>query len=92
MGLLGSKCWNTSFYDNVNTLDRLDWNAIAATDFRDPIVKDGKQAEFLLYGIFPWALVHRVGTYDASIAQSATEAMIAAKHKPVVSVERGWYY
>lgn len=32
------------FYDDLNRLDRLDWNAIAATDFRDPIVKEGKQA------------------------------------------------
>lgn len=30
------------FYNDVNKFDRLDWNAIAATDFRDPIVKEGK--------------------------------------------------
>jgi hypothetical protein len=31
-----------AFYNDVNKFDRLDWNAIAATDFRDPIVKEGK--------------------------------------------------
>ena len=31
-------------------LDQLDWNAIAARDFRAADMKEGKQAEFLVHG------------------------------------------
>jgi hypothetical protein len=34
-------------------LNGLDWAAIANTDFRDPDIKEAKQAEFLVYSNFP---------------------------------------
>jgi hypothetical protein len=46
----------TEFRDRVQTLDEVQWQAVAARDFRDPSIKEGKQAEFLLHGFprGPW--------------------------------------
>ena len=38
----------TPFFDNIEHLDVLDWKAINEDDWRDPIVKERKQAEFLV--------------------------------------------
>jgi hypothetical protein len=40
----------SQFFNRLRDLDKLDWNAIRSHDFRDPLTKEGKQAEFLLYG------------------------------------------
>jgi ssDNA thymidine ADP-ribosyltransferase, DarT len=80
------------FFKDLNELNKVNWNAVAATDFRDSNVKEGKQAEFLVYDTFPWSLVRRIGTYDQIAAKSATEALKGVGHQPVVSVEAGWYY
>ncbi len=44
--------WYTIFYKDLNHLDRIDWDAVAARDFRDPLVKEGRQAEFLVHEAF----------------------------------------
>ena len=49
----------------MSYLHELDWDAIASTDFRDPNVKERKQAEFLVYGFFPFDLVERIGVHRA---------------------------
>lgn len=81
-----------SFYKDLNRLNHLDWNAVAATDFRDALIKEGKQAEFLVHESFPWSLIRRIGTCDRIIAEQAEQALRGASHRPVVSIERGWYY
>lgn len=81
-----------SFFNNWGELSRVNWTAVEATDWRDPVTKDGKQAEFLLYGAFPWGLVEKVGVIDQATAQQASAIIAAAGHQPPVSVERGWYY
>jgi len=80
------------FYDHPSDLDRLDWQAITATDFRDPVVKEGKQAEFLMHDSFPWELIEYIGVIDPQRQAQAQQAIHLAGHKPLVNVERGWYY
>ena len=82
----------TTFYKDLTDLDRVDWDAVAARDFRDPFVKEGKQAEFLVYGALPWSLVRWIGTCDQTMAERAIQALQGAEHQPLVSVEAGWYY
>jgi len=82
----------TRFYNNLNRLSRIDWEAVAARDFRDPIVKEGKQAEFLVYEAFPWSLVRRIGACDRTIAKRAMQALHGAEHQPLVSGQAEWYY
>lgn len=82
----------THFRSSLGELQDLNWTAIQATDFRDPDVKEGKQAEFLFYGAFPWHLVTRIGTISRLFQDSAMESLRSAAHVPQVVVERGWYY
>ena len=80
------------FFDTLDDLDKVDWQAVATTDFRDLEVKEGKQAEFLMYGEFPWELVERVGVIDSRMKTRAEQTIRSCRHKPVVKVEPGWYY
>jgi hypothetical protein len=80
------------FYKKLDNLGKVDWPAVQATDFRDMTVREGKQAEFLVYESFPWTLVEAIGVLDAAIRQEAEEALAGAAHKPPVNVEPGWYY
>lgn len=80
------------FRDRVDQLGEVDWPAIAGTDFRNPQVKEGKQAEFLVQDSVPWQLVRRVVAMTDAVAGQAMRAMAGAAHRPPVQVIRGWYY
>src|SRR5205823_1426404 len=41
-------------FRDLAQLDQLSWEHITNNDFRDPLVKEAKQAEFLVYRSFPW--------------------------------------
>ena len=81
-----------SFRSRLEDLSELDWNAIKATDFRDPMVKERKQAEFLLHTSFPWQLVEKIGVLNASVKNRVITNLQYARHKPLVSIEQDWYY
>lgn len=82
----------TEFRDRMEQLDEVDWAAVAATDFRDALVKEGKQAEFLVRDFFPWHLVRRIGAFDAGVYGQALHALSGAAHRPAVEVRREWYF
>ncbi len=82
----------TPFFNDLGNLDVLDWQAITATDWRDPFVKERKQAEFLVEESFPWELIERIGVIDNDTAQIVAGVLRAAGHKPAVVVARTWYY
>jgi hypothetical protein len=46
-----------SFYASLNKLAEVNWRAVAATDFSNLEIKDGKQAEFLVFEWFPVRVV-----------------------------------
>ncbi len=81
-----------SFYTGLEHLDRVDWDAVHADDFRAMEVKEGKQAELLVYESFPWNLVEKVGVMDQRIAEEVRASLTEATHEPLVSVEQSWYY
>jgi len=80
------------FRGSVEEVDQLDWAAIAARDFRQPDVKERKQAEFLVHGAFPFYLVDRIGVQSASVRPGATGALVGANHSPIVQVCPEWYF
>lgn len=82
----------TEFRSDLNDLHGLDWNAIAARDFRAPDVKERKQAEFLVYGFFPFDLVDRVGVCNLATKARAMQALSGGRHMPRVEVQPRWYY
>lgn len=82
----------TPFYSDLGDLDKINWEAVEARDFREAEIKDGKQAEFLLHQSLPWELVEAIGVRDAAVADQAHAALCGADHHPDVRVERAWYY
>ena len=80
------------FRASLDKLEQINWDAVAATDFRAADIAEGKQAEFLVYDTFPWHLVERVGVHSRPIGQQAQNAMRGAAHRPVVEIRRDWYY
>jgi hypothetical protein len=82
----------TQFRKSLAELSEINWPAVAAMDFRSSDVKEGKQAEFLLHGGFPWQLVSRIGIYSQGIAARAHAALDAALHRPIIEVRSDWYF
>ena len=82
----------TEFRNRLEELHEIDWEAVEATDFRDHQVKEGKQAEFLIYEFFPWHLVQRIGVKSYTIQSKVLQVLAGASHRPVVQVIPHWYY
>jgi ssDNA thymidine ADP-ribosyltransferase, DarT len=82
----------TRFFNNLEELEALDWQAIATTVWKDPIVKEHKQAEFLVEESFPWELIERIGVFDKEIAERAASVLSEAALRPEVVVAGNWYY
>lgn len=80
------------FYKNISELGKIDWTAITSNDFRDPLIKDGKQAEFLIHDTCPWELVEKVGVMNGKIRNRVESIIGNVRHKPLVAIERTWYY
>lgn len=76
----------------LDQLDQIDWNAVQATDWRNPDVKHGKQAEFLVERETDWSLVERIGVRSNAIGQRALAALATATHRPTVEIKQDWYY
>src|SRR5208283_5134428 len=79
-----------NFYRRIADLDKVNWDAVQSTDFRDMLVKEGKQAEFLVYESFPWHLVEKIGVYDTNIVDQVNTILdgYGTPHRPVIINER----
>lgn len=94
MGVLSFQCgaYYTEFHSRVEELDKLDWPAIAATDFRPAEVKERKQAEFLIHGRFPCDLIERVGVCSPAVQARAAGALAGTGRRPPIEVRQEWYF
>lgn len=77
---------------DVDRLGEINWTAVQNRDFRDPNVKEGKQAEFLIERCFPWNLVERIGVHSQAVAQQVADALHGAEHRPRIEIKPEWYY
>lgn len=82
----------SEFRKDARDLGEVNWEAVEARDFRDPTVKEGKQAEFLVQDFFPWTLVRRIGVRSAVQHSEVVRALAGAAHRPPVEVLPDWYY
>lgn len=80
----------TDFYNHKKDLNKLNWPAIQSIDFRSHEIREGKQAEFLLYETFPWELIEKIGVIDNAML-AKTKAIVKSQ-QPLVAVEPTWYY
>jgi hypothetical protein len=79
------------FYNTIDDLNKINWAAVESTDFRGMLVKEGKQAEFLVYESFPWHLVEKIGVQNDDIRKRVIEKIGDAR-AGMVTVEQSWYY
>jgi ssDNA thymidine ADP-ribosyltransferase, DarT len=81
---------------NLQQLGEINWDAVQANKWSGPgisgLVKEGKQAEFLLEHSFPWHLVERIGVLGKGAAQQVANAIREAAHRPGVEITQDWYY
>lgn len=86
----------SSFFMDLKDLSRVDWKIMKETYWNDTETdgdrKRRRQVEFLVHGFFPWELVERIGVMNDVMAAKVSALLEGAKHVPVVSVQRGWYY
>jgi hypothetical protein len=80
-----------SFRD-LAELSRLNWDHIASHNFGEALIKEAKQAEFLVYQFLPWSLVRTIGAINERVAARVRQIVSTAGHKPDVQVQPGWYY
>lgn len=81
-----------NFYNDVDDLTKINWTAVDAMYFQRPTIKEGKQAEFLIYESFPWRLVEGIGVMDEEVKIRIGRMLRRVKHRPAVRVEREWYF
>lgn len=82
----------TAFYKDSTDLVHLNWFAIDAIDFRDAKIKEGKQAEFLMFDVFPWSLIEKIGTINSIMAAKVQTALATAAYQPAIAIEPSWYF
>ena len=90
--LFNAGSYATQFHTDLDHLDKIDWNAVAARKWWHQYIRDAKQAEFLVQQSFPWCLVERIGVYSQDIAYEVDDAMKDARHRPIVEIIKSWYY
>jgi hypothetical protein len=81
-----------SFYNNLRDLEHVKWNAVAAKDWQDSVVKEGKQAEFLVHDTLPWEMIEQIGVINKTMKHRVEQIIGEIVHKPLVRVRRNWYY
>ena len=80
------------FRNHVNELDELDWAAIRNHIFRDPEVKEAKQAEFLVHETLQFGLFDRIGVRSQAMADRAEAALQGLDPRPAIEIRAQWYY
>jgi ssDNA thymidine ADP-ribosyltransferase DarT-like protein len=90
--LSNAGAYYAEFRCSLAQLVDINWAAVASTDFRDPSIKEGKQAEFLLQEKFPWSLVTRAGAASVAVRDRAVAIISHLGHRPPVDVRPDWYY
>jgi hypothetical protein len=98
-----NRCWaftlsnaGSKYFEDrsdLKQLNEINWNAVHANDWREPAIKEGKQAEFLLECSFPWQLIERIGVYSQKMYQQIVNAMpLQYRKRPRIEICEEWYY
>jgi hypothetical protein len=81
---------------DLNNLAEINWDAVAARQWAgngiSRTIREGKQAEFLIEGSFPWSLVERIGVFSQQYYGIVGQHLAQADHMPYRQIMREWYY
>lgn len=81
-----------SFYNNLQNLDKINWNAVRSSDFTNSQIKEGKQAEFLIQDYMPFSLIEKIGVINSDMHQQVLQIINGSAITPQIAVERNWYF
>jgi hypothetical protein len=88
-----------SYFENrchLEQLSDINWEAVQTNKWSglgiSGLIKEGKQAEFLLERSFPWFLVERIGVLGQGTAQQVANVIRQAAHRPRLEIKPDWYY
>jgi hypothetical protein len=82
----------TEFFSDPSQLCEIDWEAVDAHDWKQPDIKEAKQAEFLLHQSLPFRLISRVGVQTRQL-QAKVEDILADRDMMLrTEVRPDWYY
>ena len=94
--LCNARAGYADFRSSLDDLGDIDWAAVNATRWGgqgiSSDVKEGKQAEFLIHGSFPWYLVSRIGVLSVSTSSRVSRILARSQHCPKVEIKKNWYY
>jgi len=87
----------TKWYDNLNALTEIDWEAVNARYWgfnNDPTgeLKRRKQAEFLVHTCLDWKLIEQIAVMDDSRKAQVEDVLAIYDLDTPVSIRRDWYY
>jgi len=81
---------------SLTQLGEIDWEAVHANQWAGNgvphTVKEGKQAEFLLEGWFPWGLISAIGVRSQQTYDQVFAILQDKEHRPRLELKPEWYY
>jgi hypothetical protein len=78
------------YFDDLAKLPEVPWHTMGERYWSE--VKEERQAEFLVYGFFPWTAVTEVAVMSQATANLAFQALSSSAHRPLVTQRPDWYY
>lgn len=86
----------TQWFDNLEYLDKVDWDAVYANYWADTTEdmdrQRRKQAEFLIYESCPWSIVRYIGVLSDKIKNKVEDILSQHIITTPVKIKRQWYY
>ena len=81
---------------NLANLNEINWPAVESRQWSgsgiDPMIKEGKQAEFLVEQRFDWKNFIGIGVKTKNTGDIVTRLLDRQAHKPQVKIFPQWYY
>ena len=81
---------HTTFSDDINSLEALNWTAIRATQWQG--LTHEKSAEFLVAEFFEWSAIVAIGCHNDTVKRQVEALLAKYPHRPQVKVQPSWYY
>lgn len=80
-------------FKDLDRLDEIDWDAVNMRDWRDPLVKEAKQAEFLVEAYFPFQLFEHIAVCTPQTQQRVQRMLQQSKYNYLTPhIIPSWYY
>jgi len=88
----------TNWFDKLSDLDKVDWDAVYATIWKDTVDdmdrQRRKQAEFLVHQQCAWDLIEEIGVLNKAVKKEVEQKLAGfpGKVRRPVNVRPEWYY